>query len=161
MAPGTTWRVKDVSVLQGCRSSTCISISWQKLHLCTHSISRTGWKPDALLCTMQLTPWDVYMKDTVMMGFILRRWLIGSLQCCPFHATLWKEKKISYERRCACAKALYEVYLPSDLWPGIGPQRQGGRCCQDGPRTAYKTLLESWHEEEENERSSLEKNTFV
>lgn len=42
---------------------------------------------------MQLTPWDVYMKDTVMMGFILRRWLIGSLQCCPFHATLWKGKK--------------------------------------------------------------------
>lgn len=63
---------------------------------------------------MQLTPWDVYMKDTVMMGLILRRWLIGSLQCCPFHATLWKEKK-NYERRCACAKALCEVYLPSDL----------------------------------------------
>lgn len=64
---------------------------------------------------MQLTPWDVYMKDTVMMGFILRRWLIGSLQCCPFHATLWKGKKKTYERRCACAKALCEVYLPSDL----------------------------------------------
>lgn len=93
MAPGTTRGVKDVSELQGCHSSTCIYISWQKSHLCTHLISRTGWKPDALLCTMQLTPWDIYMKDTVMMGFILRRWLIGSLQCCPFHATLWKEKK--------------------------------------------------------------------
>lgn len=88
MASGTTWRVKDVSTLRGGCSSTCIYISWQNPHLCTHSISRTGWKPDALLCTMQLTPWDVYMKDTVMMGFILRRWLIGSLQCCPFHATL-------------------------------------------------------------------------
>lgn len=44
---------------------------------------------------MQLTHWDVYMKDTVMMGFILRRWLIGSPQCCPFHATLWKEEKIT------------------------------------------------------------------
>lgn len=95
MAPGTTWRVKEVSVLQGCRSSTCIYISWQKPHLCTQLISRTGWIPDALLCTMQLTHWDVYMKDTVMMGFILRRWLIGSPQCCPFHATLWKEEKIT------------------------------------------------------------------
>lgn len=35
------------------------------------------------------------MKDTVMMGFILRKWLIGSLQCCPFPAILWKEKKIT------------------------------------------------------------------
>lgn len=29
MAPGTTWRVKDATVLQGCCSSIYIHIAWQ------------------------------------------------------------------------------------------------------------------------------------
>lgn len=118
------------SALQGCCSSTCIYISWQKLHLCTQLISRTGWKTDALLCTMQFTHWDAYMKNAAMMKFILRRWLIGSLQCCPFHATLWKEKKITIkgnvEAPNSSMKCTFTVIYDLELSPEAGREMLSG-----------------------------------